>query len=185
MRFMWPVVCRISCVSCGFMRFMCLACGGRVWNFMDFMWFHVFHVVSCVCVSALNTYLDLRILFILSLDRSISAFIANKDRCLIFFACKSSSCIRVFSKSSLVASRAMVKIFAFVSAFMCTGGLLIRNSSYSSRCLLVPPIYSFKRYVLSPLCRAQSPAAFLAALWAFRKVMCSIFFSIWAICGEL
>ena len=92
----------------------------------------------------------LRILFILSLDRSISAFIANKDRCLIFFACTSSSCIRAFSKSSLVASRAMVKIFACVSAFMRTGGLLTRNSSYSSSCLFVPPIYSYWRKILSP-----------------------------------
>ena len=123
----------------------------------------------------------LRILFILSLDRSISAFIANKDRCLIFFACTSSSCIRAFSKSSLVASRAMVKIFACVSAFMRTGGLLTRNSSYSSSCLLAPPIYSYWRQLFSSICRAQSPASFLAALWAFAKVICSIFFSIWAI----
>ena len=46
---------------------------------------------------------------------------------------------------------------------------------------LVSPFILSKDMVCPPICRAQSPAAFLAALWAFAKVICSIFFSIWAI----
>ena len=104
------------------------------------------------------SYLGPTIRYNLSLDRSISAFIANIARCLFLIASQSSSFMRDFSKSNLVASSAMSKICASVSAFICTSGLLTRTSSYSCRCLFVLPIYSFKRYDFIFICRAKLPA---------------------------